>query len=101
MTAKHPELRLPDEGVLAAHAHCVGDTGSGKQSTLLAALGGHFGDGFGQACFQSVAPDALAAFLAKFRDAGPLADPARHADARPGGGAATGADESESTETPR
>ena len=100
MTAKRPELRLPDEGVLAAHAHCVGDTGSGKQSTLLAALGGHSGDGLGQAYFRSVAPDALAAFLAKFRDARPLADPARHADG-PGGGAATGTDESESTESPR
>ncbi|MBY0514026.1 MAG: hypothetical protein K2P78_08970 [Gemmataceae bacterium] len=38
MTAKHPEFRLPDESVLRAHAHCIGNTGSGKRDWLVASL---------------------------------------------------------------
>lgn len=69
MNAKHPEFRLPDESVLRAHAHCIGNTGSGKRSTLLDALGLYYGDGCGPGYFQSITLDNLAAFLAEFDDA--------------------------------
>lgn len=69
MNGKHPELRLPDVAALRTHVVVIGNTGSGKQCSLLTALGLHFGDGYGQAYFQSFTPDQLAAFLAKFEDA--------------------------------
>jgi hypothetical protein len=69
MGVKHPELRLPDMAALRTHAVVIGSTGSGKQCLLLAALGLHFGDGYGKSYFQSFTPDVLAAFLAKFEAA--------------------------------
>lgn len=100
MTAKHPEFHLPDESVLAAHAHWVGDAGSGKQTTLLDALGLSYGDGHGGTYFQSISLETLALFHAKFRDIRSFADLVRYAEG-PARDTATGTDGSGHTEPPR
>lgn len=69
MTAKHPKPNVPDEGVLAAHAHRVGDIGSGKQSSLPAEPDLYNGDGCGPGYFQSVTLDNLTDFSAECGDA--------------------------------
>lgn len=99
MTATDPDFRLPDESVLRAHTHCIGNTGSGKRSTLLDALGLFYGDGCGPGYFQSLIPDVLAAYHVKFRDIRSFADLARSAEEP--GRTDTGSDGSESTKPTR
>ncbi|MBX9623085.1 MAG: hypothetical protein K2X82_04650 [Gemmataceae bacterium] len=99
MTAEHHEFRLPDESVLRDHAHCIGSIGSGKRSTLLDAHGLCYGYGCGPGDCQSLIPDVLAAYHAKFRDIRSFGDPARPTEEP--GRTATGTDGSGNTEPTR